>query len=364
MTKVTQNLIKELDKSNVYGSVLSFTDQVRDGWIQSEKISLPPTFGQIRNIVVAAMGGSALGAQFVSSVFSESLKLPFEIINDYQLPGYVDDQTLVIADSYSGNTEETLSAYEQAKKRQAKIFVISSGGQLEKKALADNIPHFTINPVYNPSNQPRMALGYPIGSIVELSSKLNLINLKIEEVEGACRLVREKAEKFKIENGGDQALATAESLLGKIPVLIASEHLLGAAHATGNQLNENSKTFAIRFPIPELNHHLMEGLQFPSSNQEDRFFVFYESSLYHSRNQKRYQITQQLLEEHKIPYSSFVPEGSKLEQALEVVQFGGFVNFYLALLNGVDPAPIPTVDWFKKEMGRKIRISKFERNPK
>lgn len=352
MTEINTKLVEELDKSNVYGSVLTFTDQVTDAWDQSGKIQFVPK-SPIKNIVVAAMGGSALGARFVASLYTDKLKVPLAVVNDYQLPGYVNEETLVIADSYSGSTEETLAAYGQAKERQAQIFVIVAGGQLAKLAESDKVPCFLIQPTFNPSQQPRMALGYPTGCLLELFAKLNLIDLKRDEIVSSCQRVRHSSETLKIENGGGVAADLARKLYDRLGILVASEHLLGAIHATHNQINENAKSLAMTFPLPELCHHLLEALQFPSTVKEARFFLFCESSLYQLRNQKRYEITKRLLGKKGIPYESYVAGGqTRLEQALEVVQLGAFVNFYLALLNGVDPAPIPSVEWFKDQMAR------------
>jgi len=350
-TSLTPELIHNLDLSNVYGSVLAFADQVSDAWVQAEKIEIPPDYSEIKNVVVAAMGGSALGARVISALYSESLKVPLEIVNDYRLPSYVGKETLVIADSYSGTTEETLASYEEAKNKGAKIYCTAAGGTLSKIASEDKVPLYTINPIYNPSNQPRMSLGYSIGSMSQLLSKLKLIDLRGEEVKKACAFVKNLSGEFKLEKANNNAINTAEGLFNKIPILIAASHLLGASHAAKNQINENAKTFAAAFPIPELNHHLIESLKFPESNPTNLAFVFYESELYLPRTQKRFKLTKELAEKNGIRTYTYKVRGeNKLEQALEVVQFGAFVGFYLSMLNGINPAPIPTVDWFKVEM--------------
>lgn len=345
------DIITKLDKENVYSSVLAFTDQVVDAWEQAGKINVPANYSEIKNIVVAAMGGSALGARFIFSLYGETLKVPLEIVNDYKLPGYVGKDTLVIANSYSGSTEETLSAYEEAKNKGAKIYCTATGGKLSELAKKDGCPLFVINPIYNPSNQPRMSLGYSIGSMAQLLAILELIDLNMEDVKKATAFVKELSCGFKVEKEGNTAIKMAEGLEGKIPVLIASSHLFGAVHAAKNQINENAKTFAASFPIPELNHHLMEGLTYPVSDPENLSFVFYESSLYHPRIQRRFALTKELTEKNGIKSYTYKTQGeNQLTQALEVVQFGAFVGFYLAMLNGINPAPIPIVDWFKKEM--------------
>lgn len=351
VANITPELIKNLDLSNVYGSVLAFADQVTDAWFQAEKVEIPSDYYGVKNIVVAAMGGSALGARFIQALYRDTLKIPLEIVNDYKLPGYVGKETLVIANSYSGTTEEVIAAYQEAKDRGAKIYCTAAGGILSQITRADHIPLFLINPIYNPSNQPRMSLGYSIGSMAQLLTALRLINLNIEDVGKACDFVKTLVEQFKLEKTDNIAIKTATGLVGKVPIIIAAGHLFGAVHAAKNQINENAKTFAASFPIPELNHHLMEGLSYPLSDPENLAFIFYESNLYSQRVQKRFKLTKELTEKNGIKNYTYETQGkNQLEQALEVVQFGAFVGFYLAMLNGVNPAPIPIVDWFKEEM--------------
>lgn len=352
MANITPELIKNLDLSNVYGSVLSFSDQVKDSWEQSENIVTPPNFSDVENIIVSGMGGSALGARVVAALYGDTIKIPLEIINDYRLPGYVGPKTLVIADSYSGSTEETLSSYEDAKKRGAKIFVIATGGKLEELARNDKVTSFIFKPLFNPSNQPRMGLGYAIGSIAEVLSRLEIIDLRKGDVEKACAFIKNFSQTLTYNQENSEAMKTAEIIHGKIPVLIGAGHLLGSIHTNKNQINENAKTFSVLFAVPELNHHLMEGLKFPESNPDNLAFIFYESGLYLNRIQKRFKLTKELTEKNGIKTYAYKAQGeNKLEQALEVVQFGAFVGFYLSLLNGINPAPIPTVDWFKEQMG-------------
>ena len=348
---ISKELIERLDQSNVYGSVLAFSDQVTDAWTQAEKVEIPSDYSEIKNIVVAAMGGSSLGARVTLSLYADTLKVPLEIVNDYHLSGYVGKETLVITNSYSGTTEEVIAAYQEARERGAKIYCVAAGGTLSQMAKKDGLPLYEIDPIYNPSNQPRMSLGYSIGSMGQLLTKLKLIDLHDEEVKKSCAFVKNLTEEFKYDKIDNIAVDISTGIIGKIPILIASGHLFGAAHAAKNQINENAKNFAASFPIPELNHHLVEGLTYPVADPENLVFIFYESGLYHPRIQKRFKLTRELAEKKGIKtYTYKVRGGNKLEQALEVVQFGAFVGFYLSMLNGVNPAPIPIVDWFKEQM--------------
>jgi glucose/mannose-6-phosphate isomerase len=137
----------------------------------------------------------------------------------------------------------------------------------------------------------------------------------------------------------------------RIPVVVVAEHLEGAAHVCANQLNENAKTYSEYRVIPELNHHLMEGLQFPKTNDDTLLFMLVESELYQASNQKRFKLTSEVLVKNTINQQHIaLSSPTKLGQAFELMVFGAYVNFYLAMLNNLDPSPIPWVDWFKQEL--------------
>ena len=353
MASISLDLIKKLDKSEVYESVLSFPKQIEHAAEMVKSFKLPENYRDIKNVIVAGMGGSALGARLVDSLEYEILKVPLEIVNDYNLPSYVYENTLVIASSYSGTTEETLSCYEEARKLKAKVLTISTGGELADKASNDGVPGFVFKPQFNPSNQPRLGIGYSTISLMVIMAKLKLISLTDEQIGRVISAVEESNRKYSIGNVDNQAIKLACELMERIPVLIASEHLYEATHTTKNQINENAKTFSVHFAIPELNHHLMEGLNFPQTNKDTLLFIFYISNLYHPRINRRFELTKQLVDNAKIPAFIFIPQSkTRLEQAFEVIQFGNFYSFYLAMLNGLDPAPIPTVDWFKEQLAK------------
>lgn len=143
----------------------------------------------------------------------------------------------------------------------------------------------------------------------------------------------------------------AHELKNKMPILTTSEHLAGAAHAVKNQLNESAKTFALLFDIPELNHHLMEGLRNPAKAKEYWQFLFFESDLFEARVKSRYPITKKVLDKNEVGYSSYkLSSKTKLAQVFELLALGSYLQYYLAALYEIDPLPIPWVDYFKKEL--------------
>lgn len=293
---------------------------------------------------MAGMGGSLLGAKIIESVFGKDLTYPLVLVNDYDLPGWVDKTTLVICSSYSGSTEETLRNAGQALKKKAKLMVITAGGQLLDLAKSNNLPCYQINPMYNPSKQPRMAIGYSVIGQLVLCQKAGLLNLN-------QNMINELVEAMK-QVKPETAEALAKQLIDKQVIFTAAEHLTGPVHTVKNQMNENAKHLSHRHDLPELNHHLMEGLRFPESNPATTMFWFVNSELYSSRLQQRLKLTQEVVAKNNL--TSVVWQAAaktKLAQAFELIQFGAYFNFYLSQLHGVDPAPIPWVDYFKEKLG-------------
>lgn len=343
----------EISKSPVYESISLFPDQIKQAWDEMMKLKLPKDFKKIKEMIVAGMGGSALGARMIDSLNFEVLEVPLEIVSGYHLPAYVDKDTLVIISSYSGNTEETISCFEEASKRKSKIFVITGGGELAKLAKNKKIPVYTFRDRYNPSKQPRLGLGYSITAEIALLSKLKLIRADEAQISEAINYLEEIRPKLSVNSllKENRAKKIAESLKNQIVVVVSSEHLNGAAHTFKNMFNESSKNFAVRFSLPELNHHLLEGLSFPKENKKVLKILFLESDFYDPEIKKRIRVTKEVIEKNEISYDSLKLQGrTRLVQTYETIYIGSFVSYYLALLNETDPAEIPWVDYFKKKL--------------
>jgi len=346
--------ITKLDKSNVYGSVASLADQIQDTWQAFDSLPHPGECSTAANVVVAGMGGSALGGRVIKSLVFDRVRVPMEVVTDFHLPNYVNKNSLVVLSSYSGNTEETLNCAKEACDKDAKIFVIATGGKLAQFAKENNLPLYLLDPVHNPSGQPRMAVGYAIISVMALLAKCDFFHLTAEEVGETVSTVRKFASEFAVEvkEADNLAKRYALKLKNKILILVASGHLLGSAHVFKNQLNENAKTFSVLFDIPELNHHFMEGLRNPAEAKRFWHILFFESDVYSSEVVRRYPITQDVVAQNAVDYGIYkLRSTAKLDQIFELICFGSFTNFYLSMLYNLDPAPIPWVDYFKQKLG-------------
>lgn len=345
--------IKKIDKGNVYGSIIDLPKQCVHAFEEAGKIDVPESYLNIENIVMCGMGGSGLGARIIESAYKKGLKKPLYRINDYDLPGFVNDRSLVFVSSYSGNTEETISNAKQAVERGAKVIAIANSGRLLDLAREFNLPFYNIDPKFNPSKQPRMAIGYSVIGQLVLARKCGLIEIDKSEIEKVASIMNEVIDRYKVEVSfeNNPAKQTASELLNKIILFFSSEHLAGATHTVNNQFNENTKNLTFDFVIPELNHHLMEGLKNPEFIKEKVSVYLFGSSIYCDSVKKRFEVTSEVVEKNGIRKHEYIATSdSVLSQIFEVIQFGSFLNFYASMLYETDPTPIPWVDYFKQRM--------------
>ncbi|KKP89196.1 MAG: Bifunctional phosphoglucose/phosphomannose isomerase [Berkelbacteria bacterium GW2011_GWA2_35_9] len=345
--------IKKLDTQNMISSIEEMPLQVQEAWGQAQNIKLDYRAKNIKNILVAGMGGSALGARIIKALFQKELKVPIDIYNDYSIPAFVNKDTLFIASSYSGDTEETLDALEKAIIKTKMIISIGSGGKLIERSKELNIPFYHIKPSHNPCNQPRMAVAYSIIGQLAFFDKIGLISLSNDWNNNIIKLLESNNNNYSLKINPNHNLTQelAAKIYGKIPVIVSSEHLVGAIYTSRNQFNENSKNYADYHIIPELNHHILESLSFPKSNSKNLVIVIINSKFFDKRNQKRLKITSEIAIKNKIEveYVNLFGE-TKVEEVFESIHFFAYVIYYLAMLNGCDPSFIPWVDLFKKKM--------------
>jgi len=342
------DLSTEAQKAKVEANYLKSIEllgaQIKQSYNEASKIKLPASFKGVNKIITCGMGGSQLGAELIKQLFSDKLNVPILQIHDYHLPKYADNNSLILLLSYSGTTEEVLTILNEAKKRTKKIIVITVGGGLAQAAQKNNWPLYQFNPINNPSNQPRMGTGYMIGSVLAFLQKLNLVKLASSEI---TEVIKSAAVSQLLKN---QAKKIAKSLQNKVPVIITAEHLQANAHIMANQINESAKQRCYFFALPELNHHLLEGLEFPREGKKHLSFVFLFSKNYYSRNQKRFKITQDVLKKQKLSCQLLDLKGSKVNESLQVLALGSLLSYELSKINKVDPNKIIWVNYFKQKM--------------
>lgn len=347
--------ISKLDKSNLLGSIEALPQQLKQVWEEIASTAIPDDLLNVQNIVVSGMGGSALPGRIVDSLTLDRATTPIEVSTEYKLPNYVGPDTLVLLSSYSGNTEETLSAAYDAIEKRAKVFIVTTGGKLSEMAKSQKVASYIFTPRHNPSNQPRMGLGYSIGALLFLLGKAKYLQLAKEEVENLILATKKFVDNYsvRVPTSLNAAKNLAVSFKDRAVVLVASEHLSGVAHAFKNQLNENAKVFSVLFDIPELNHHLMEGLSNPRNIKPILRFLFFGSNLYSPEVRKRYLLTAEVVEKNDVSTSTIEAfSATKMEQIFEVLVLGEYLSFYLSMLYDIDPTPIPWVDYFKEKLAK------------
>ncbi len=305
------------------------------------------SFSDIQNVVLAGMGGSALPGVFLRSW--PGTKVPFEIVRDYSLPEYVNPKTLFISSSYSGNTEETLTALIEAENRGAQIIVISAGGKLADKAKEKNYPLLTI-----PGGiQPRMCSFYFLAAFIQILEPLGIVEAgKRDELSKVSDWLKDKTVFWKAEIPTDSnpAKQLALELVGKSVVVYSGPKLFPAANKWKICMNENAKNIAWTNQFPEFNHNEFIGW---SSHPTQKPYAVIEirSNLENERVQKRFEVTERLLSGQRPSPEIVVPEGSSLiEQLLWASNYGDYVSLYLALLNGLNPTPVDLVEKLKVEL--------------
>lgn len=351
----TPMFIQPLEKEQqaVYESVMALPKQCLDGFSQAKKLKLPAAYKKAKRIIVTGMGGSNLGFRLLRSVALPDFKTPMDLANHYQLPAYADKNTLVIACSYSGNTEETLMVAQQAHKKKCMVLTIATGGKLIQWARHVKRPHLQFETPHNPSNQPRLAVGYATFTLLGVLGQLGY-KISEKDVKKTVRHLENLAEDWSMEESeiSNKPARLAKLLHGFIPVYIAAEHLHGNIRIAQNQTHETAKSFAAEYSLPELNHHLMEGLKNPKTYAQRLRFVAFTSELYTARNRKRFEVTKDVVEQQGITWLEYQSTAdSTLGEACEVLLFSSLLTFYLSLLYKENPVVVPWVDYFKKELG-------------
>lgn len=338
--------IKKLDPKNVLGSTQLFISQCEQMIEILKTLEFSEDLKTAKNIVFSGMGGSALGAQIVYYLYKDKLKVPFYINNDYSLPAFANEDTLIILSSYSGSTEETIASAREAIIKKCKITAITTGGELSKILDENSISYLKFDPKNNPSGQPRLGTGYSVLAAIGILMKLGFIDNNNQNLVKSLTPIKQYQQNIL-----DEAMKLAESFKDTIPLIFAGEFLVGAAHVLRNQFNETSKTFASYSPLPELNHHLMEGLKNPKDKNLTVLVI--ESDLYSEKIKRRIELTKDVVSKNNIPLQTYkAGSPDKLGQVLEVLSFGGYLTFYLSILYDQDPSLIPWVDYFKKELSK------------
>ncbi|MGD0335512.1 MAG: bifunctional phosphoglucose/phosphomannose isomerase [Candidatus Omnitrophota bacterium] len=345
--------IKKLDKSKMLTLLLDFPQQCSYAKDIGERASIRFAKRDFGKIVFAGLGGSAIGADLVRSYLYSDCSLPITVLREYTLPAYVNASSLVFIASYSGNTEETLSAYQEARKKGATIIALSSGGKIKELAVRDNVTFIEI-PKGIP---PRCALGYQ--SIIPLCvlGKLGIIKDTGLAIKGAIKVLEDLRDRVLTPEIGlkdNIAKSLANSIFNKFTVIYsASIHFDICATRMRGQLAENSKALASSHVFPEMNHNEIVGWEQPKKLFKDFVVVMLRDKDMHPRTSKRMDITADILRKDGVKVIEVWSHGEELlARILSLAYIGDFVSYYLAILYGIDPTPVDRVTYLKNQLAK------------
>ncbi len=352
MASINDKFIKNIDASNMAVHLYGFPDQIREA--QQIYGNAPCKRGKedVKNIVLVGMGGSAIGGDFLRCMAEGEAQAPLSVVRGYRLPAFAGQGTLLIGISYSGNTEETLSAFQEGLDRGAVAYVITSGGKLGELAESEGIPCTRV-----PGGMPpRCSLGYLfIPSLLALADMglIGRVDGDIEEAVEVLSALRENyAPSSPLENNPAKKLAI--ELQGMTPIVYGSRDGTEAvALRWKTQINENSKAFAAYNVVPEMNHNEIVGWDAQPGFSAKTAAIFLRDHQDHPSISKRIEINKSILEGKGLTVREFWPQGeSRLARLLSATYLGDYVSYYLAILYEIDPTPVEIIEELKRKLAQ------------
>jgi glucose/mannose-6-phosphate isomerase len=343
--------IKQVDKNNMLGDLAKTPDYCRDAIERAKQVKVPETVNP-KNVVVVGMGGSAIGGELLKDWLRDTLPIPIEVCRDYTLPAYVNKDTLVFANSYSGNTEETLTAFLSATERNCTILSVTSGGQLRAFCKKLKIPHVII-----PSGlQPRVAVAYMFFPLPILMEKLGILSNIEVELEEAIAVIENvaKANAPEIPTKVNNAKQLANEIAGTIPVVYGFRQYSSVSHRLKAQFNENSKVPSKSEDFPELNHNETVGYDAAAKFTKTFSVILIRDSQEPSELRNRIETTTDLVFKRANKVLEINAKGKgKLAKMFSVLFTGDFASVYLAILQNIDPTPVNIIVRVKNELAKK-----------
>jgi len=344
--------IRKIDKKDMLGLLMDFPQQCEMALEIANQTEFLFTERNFNKIIFAGMGGSAIGGDLVRAYLYENLDLPVMVFREYSLPAFIDKDTLMFISSYSGNTEETLSCYQQAKEKNATIIAISSGGKLKELCLKDENTFIQI-----PSGfPPRCALGYLSLIPLRVLEKIGIIKIyKQQEYRETISILNELKGKFlnpRITKEENPAKYLALKIFNKLPLLYTSSlHFDVVVSRFRAQLNENAKTLALSNLLPEMNHNEIEGFKNIKKFAKHLVAIFLIDSGMHPRVQKRIEISQGLIKDCGIPIFEIHSRGNYLlSRIFSLIYIADFISFYLAILYNTEPTSVEKISLLKERL--------------
>lgn len=343
-------VVKAGDPGKMLEALWNLPEQCEKALEIGRKMNMPAEYRTAANIVVTGLGGSAIGGDFLRVFAGSRLSIPVIVNRDYNLPKFVDEKTLLFAVSYSGNTEETLSAYSQAHEKGAKIIALTNGGKLRQRAEKDGYPVIVV-----PAGiSPRAATGYLLIPTLAVLEKLGLLGDLSKEIDEVITVIKNAREKLnpEVPVSKNPAKQLAQKLFNKLPVIwAAGGNTEVVATRWKGQINENSKAPAYWNVFPELNHNEIVGFEEPAGMLQNLEVVILRDIEDHPRVKQRMDISTDIIKNIVSGISEIWSEGEgQLARMFSLTYTGDFVSVYLAVLYGIDPTPVKNIDYLKNKL--------------
>jgi glucose/mannose-6-phosphate isomerase len=350
-TKLDEATIHRIDASNMRELLLRFPEQVEKAISIGENATIRTNLSSISSIIVTGLGGSAIGGDLLRSYLADEAVVPIVVNRHYFLPGFVRKDSLVIVSSYSGNTEETISSYHDALRRQAQVLCISSNGEIEEIAGRHRNAIIKVPRGF----PPRAALGYSFFPLLVTLIRAGIIRERVRDLRETIGLLREKADVYADHSArSNEAVKIAREFVGRLPVIYsATEHLDSVNLRWRTQLAENAKVLAYGNVLPEMNHNELVGWNVQKRLMKDIVVVVLRDTDEHSRVRVRLELTKKIIGKYSPCVIETRSEGkSLLARMFSLIYLGDWVSYYLAVLNRVDPTPVKVIDYLKAELGK------------
>lgn len=322
--------------------IASLPDQIREAIKIGENTPFTPTSKKITAVLVCGLGGSGIGGKIVGFLLKEELPVPFLCINDYDIPNWVNENTLVIASSYSGNTEETLWALDAATARNSEIAVITSGGSVLEKAKAHNWNSFVVPG----GEQPRAMLAFSVIQQLYILWRYGLINdSQIKNLKTIPDFIEQEEQAVR-----DEAVVIATAFAGKRPIIYAGNDFEGVAVRWRQQINENGKELCWHHVFPEMTHNELVGWTGGSPNEVP---IFLSSDYNHPRTNYRWKITKDVIANYTPTILETNAKGeSKLAHNFYLIHLGDWVSYFISQIKNIDPNEVDIITHLKSEMAK------------
>ena len=343
--------INKIDKSGMLDDLVKTPVYCRDAIKRAKQVNVSKDVNP-KNIVIVGMGGSAIAGEILQGWLRDTLSIPIQVCRDYILPAYVNKDTLIFVNSYSGNTEETLTAFLTAIQRKSTVLVVTSGGQLEAFCKKLQLSHVIV-----PSGlQPRVAIPYMFFSLPVLLEKLGILSNIEDELEETIQVLEtvSNANAPNILTQDNRAKQLAIQILGTMPVIYGFRQYSSVAHRLKAQFNENSKVPSKSDAFPELNHNETVGYEAPETLTKTQSIILIRDPQEPAEIRNRIQTTTALVFNRAKTVMEIDAKGKgKLAKMFSVLCTGDFASVYLAILQNKDPTPVNVIVRVKNELAKK-----------